>query len=111
MITHFCRKSRLLSALVAAWSVLLGASHALHAVYHLTLAGTASAAADHSCTLCAVEREPLLPTPEELEVSPAPQPDLLPLHGPGVPAAPAPLDSRDGLSPCAGRAPPILSLS
>jgi hypothetical protein len=111
MISQFRRNSRLLLTLVAAWSILLGAGHALHAVYHLTLTGTVSTAADHSCTLCTLDREPLLPTVEAAEASSSPEPALLPLPGLLAAHAAVSLPLRDVLSPCAGRAPPSFSVS
>ena len=111
MISHFRWNSRLLLTLVAAWSILLGASQALHAVTHQALPGPAAASSDHSCTLCSLERTPVLPTVGAADDVPAPKPELLPLLDVFAEGTALALSSRHAILPCAGRAPPHSSVS
>jgi hypothetical protein len=105
------RNNRLLLTLVIAWSMLLGAAHALHAVYHLSPTGTVSATGDHACALCLLDRNGPVVTPQVTGITSVPEPALLPLVAPTPAGAATPSHARDALSPCAGRAPPVLFAS
>ncbi|MES2461600.1 MAG: hypothetical protein V4671_13530 [Armatimonadota bacterium] len=101
------RNNRLLLTLIVAWSIMLGAAHALHAVSHLTLAGTTGT--DHACTLCAIDRESAIVPPGVMEAVTVPTPALLPLFPASFTGVSSPVHSCDALSPCSGRAPPFVS--
>src|SRR5687768_12407690 len=94
------QNNRLLLTLVIAWSMLLGAAHAVHAVYHLTLPGNASTAADHTCTLCSLERDAPLVTPGQTATLPVPEPALLPILAPTTTGAATSVHPSHALSPC-----------
>jgi hypothetical protein len=109
MLGRVRRHLRILVTFAAAWAVILGAAHALHAQAHALASVTHAAPADHHyCPLCALDSAPALPAPPApsvvaAEVPPAAEPEQV------VGLAPIPTALRRGPPPsCPGRAPPAL---
>ncbi len=105
----FRRHLRLLLTLTAAWALLLGAAHALHAAQHD--AGPAgSLTPEHACVLCSLDRHTPLPEPVGgASIAPAP---VFEGFAALTPSQATPLSlPRRAPAASAGRAPPSASVS